>query len=790
MTERGQRATEVRGDHIDFRGSTFLGPFTAKAEPENAEPSLSVLPSAPAAFTGRDAEVASLLHVLDPDADRGDEAADMIAVAGLGGVGKTALALHVAHAARRHGWFPGGALFIDLRGHDDAPTTADHAALTLLRALGVREAEMPPTADDLYARYRLELASRQPMLIVLDNASGPAQIAPLAPGEGQGHRVLVTSRDVQDSLPVRQFVIDALTPDASCLLIERALRKHNPGDTRVKHEPAATRELAELCGHLPLALLIVTAMLRRRRTRPIATLTTELRKATDRVRALEWDGVDQYRRELALRPVFDVMYARLEPELARVVRLLGQVPEEGIGTASAAHLAGLPEEQLELLLEDLTAASLLGPPGHAGHRRMHDLVHLYIRTVVMTDPDLLIEATEARGRLLKYYYPAALEAKFQIQEPDRASTWFQGGRNHALSWLDSERPGLLAAARWADTDDRMQAKIAMWLALSMDTYLELRHAFDDCATLAEAARDTARRLDAPEAEALACDILGGALTRLRRFDEALDAHDHARDLYLKLEDLDGQAKTWHNVALALSGLRHHDEALEAKEHSLRSYVELGDIRGAATVRTNVGISLDELGRYEEAQAALAQALAEHSAAGNRTGEATTLNSLGLVLLKLGRHDESVTTLRRALGLSAELGEWHLRAKVWNHLGLTLQGLGLHEKAAEAHRRARDWNGFLGDTHTEATAWLNLGGAYLGLGSSEDALDAFQQALKLFEETEDWFYVGGTLNNMAGVYAVTNRPVRAKSACTAAAAAYERAGAAAQAAEARRLAELL
>lgn len=282
------------GDYFDFRGGTFHGPVTGKSESPRAAPSptaLSALPAAPAVFTGREDEMAELLGALDPGVGGGSESVVISAVAGLGGVGKTALALCVAHAARGRGWFSGGALFVDLRGYDEVPVTADQAVLALLRALGVGDADLPPTADEQYARYRGELSSRDPVLIVLDNASDPAQIAPLLPGEGGGHRVLVTSREVQDSLPVRQFRVDGLSPDASRDLIDRSLRRYDPGDRRVADEPEAVRQLAELCGHLPLALLIVSALLRRRRLRPVSTLVEELRAAEDRVRALRAKGL-------------------------------------------------------------------------------------------------------------------------------------------------------------------------------------------------------------------------------------------------------------------------------------------------------------------------------------------------------------------------------------------------------------------------------------------------------------------------------------------------------------------
>ena len=192
----------------------------------------------------------------------------------MGGVGKTALAVEVAHRARGKGWFPGGTLFVDLRGYDDDPVTADQAVLALLDALGVRDGDLPPTADRQYDTYRALLAERRDgMLLILDNASDPAQYLPLLPGTDH-HRVLITTRDRPDALPARLIDLETLTPDDSVALMTRALHATDERDDRPAREPDALRELADLCGHLPLALQIAAGMLRRRRHRDIASLVS------------------------------------------------------------------------------------------------------------------------------------------------------------------------------------------------------------------------------------------------------------------------------------------------------------------------------------------------------------------------------------------------------------------------------------------------------------------------------------------------------------------------------------
>jgi len=742
------------GDHIDLRGSTFYGPVTGKAETPRAAPSptaMSTLPAEPAAFTGREEEVAELLSALNPGVDGGSESVVIFAFSGLGGVGKTALALRVGHAARKCGWFSGGALFVTLRGYDKVPMTADQAVLELLRALGVGDEDLPPTADEQYARYRAELSSRDPVLIVLDNASDPAQISPLLPGEGSGHRVLVTSREVQDSLPVRQFRVDGLTPDASRELIDRSLRQYDPGDQRVAEEPEAVRQLAELCGHLPLALLIVSALLRRGRQRPVATLVSRLKVASDRVRTLKVRGVDQYRKELSLRPVLDEMYARLEPELAQAFRLLGQAPGDGIGVEVAACLTGLPLEQLEPYLDDLTACSLLTVFPDGERWQLHDLVRLYAHTVVAEDPEFLDEAAEARSQLVGHYAQRTLSAVAHVrpQADDVPGDTFTD-RAQALNWLNAERTGLLAAAQWTDTEDDEQIRNTLLLSHCLGIDLHRRRDFHDWVTVAETACEASRRVGDCQVQAMTDSSLGSALLASRRLEEAVDVYRRALGLFEEFGDRDGMALAWNNLGLVLREMRRYSEAIEAYGHSARLYGDLGNRHQAAKARCNLGIALDDLGRLDESLVALEESLAICAELGDREVEASIRNSLGIVLRNLGHHAESITSLTHALGLSAELGDWHGRAKSWNNLGLTLKDLGRFNEALSAHTRARNWYAFLDDRRGEALAGTNIGVTLRAVGRCEEALSATHQALDLFREFGDEHDIAMAERNIAAI----------------------------------------
>lgn len=173
----------------------------------------AALPAVPAGFTGRDEDLARLFPVLNPAAES-ELPVVICAVSGLGGIGKTSLALCAAHRAVRDGWFPGGTLFVDFRGYDEDPVTADQAVVALLDGMGVRGSDLPQTVVGQYGLYRRLLAEeRRSMLLVLDNASDAGQVMPLVPGTDH-HRVLVTSRDRLTELDAQLIDLDVLKPAA------------------------------------------------------------------------------------------------------------------------------------------------------------------------------------------------------------------------------------------------------------------------------------------------------------------------------------------------------------------------------------------------------------------------------------------------------------------------------------------------------------------------------------------------------------------------------------------------
>ncbi|GGK51023.1 ATP-binding protein [Streptomyces flaveus] len=627
----------------------------------------------------------------------------IFAVTGMGGIGKTALAVEAAHQACTKGWFPGGTLFVDLRGYDDAPVTADQAVLALLDALGVRGPDLPQTTARQYDTYRTLLAERRDRtLLILDNSSDPSQFLPLLPGTDH-HRVLITSRDRPDALPVRLIDLETLAPDDSAALVTRALHDADERDDRPSREQDALRELTSLCGHLPLALQIAAAMLRRRRHRDIASLVTEIKKAADPTAVLDTGsrGTDLYGRSLVLRPVLETSYRRLPPGQARLLRLLALAPGTETGAEAVAALADLDMGAALGLLEDLAATHLVTPvPGGEGPAssvrwRLHDLVRAFGVGVVAGDAELVAEGEAARERVLEFYRRWAKAADDRLRWlPGKAKPERFTDRAQALEWLDGERAGLVAAVQWAG--EERYADTAVRLAECLAEYLSWRRSFDDWITVGRAAREAAHRSENRLGEAIGWTNLGAALRQAGRAEEAVDAHTRARDLFQAAGDHHREGSAWNNLGLALRQVGRAEEAVDAHTRARDLFQAAGDRLREGMAWGNLGLALLQAGRAEEAVDAHTRARDLFQAVGDRHREGAAWNNLGAALRGAGRVGEAVEACGKALEICREFEDWY-------GVGETLRNLALAHQVAHRPADARACYLQAADAFTRANA---------------------------------------------------------------------------------------
>ncbi|MEU0572559.1 BTAD domain-containing putative transcriptional regulator [Nonomuraea sp. NPDC005983] len=383
---------------------------------DDGRPRPRQLPRPPTVFVGRSAELARLHTVLcgDPAAGAGPR---VMALHGPGGVGKSTLALRAAYGVA--GRYADGQLYVDLQGAtpDLPPLRPAEVLGRFLRALGVPPGEVPVDPAEAATVYQSLLADRR-VLVMLDNAVGAAQVAPLLPASS-GCAALVTSRTALttvDAVPIAVGVLDE--PQSLRMLALLA------GETRVAAEAEAATEITRWCGHHPLALRIAGARLAGRPDWSLARFGERLRNQQRRLDELQTA-------DLRIRSCFEVGYATLGPAgpAKAVFRLFGVLDVPEVGVELVAALADVDPKTAEAALDELAEARLLEPVGD-GRFRMHDLLRLFAAELAAAhdSPD---ERARAVRRALDWYLDVCRRVQALLQphlRPGQASGRPKGWR--------------------------------------------------------------------------------------------------------------------------------------------------------------------------------------------------------------------------------------------------------------------------------------------------------------------------------------------------------------------------
>ncbi|MGV9779687.1 BTAD domain-containing putative transcriptional regulator, partial [Streptosporangium sp. NPDC003464] len=503
------------------------------ADPAGA-PRPSLLPADIADFTGREKLVEQLSALI---ADRRPGPIPVSTITGRAGVGKTTLAVHLAH--RMSGDFPGGQLYADLRGSDEQPADPSRVLSRFLRSLGVCDPVIPEDPDERAELYRTRLAGRR-VLVVLDDAADQAQVRPLLPGS-PSCSVIVTSRSRTAGWPGAHAVdLDLLEPHHAGDLLALIV-----GEERVAPEPEAATELVRLCGRLPLAIRIAATRLA---ARPHWTLARMASRMADERRGL--DELSDVRATLALG------YRRLDGPAQRALRLLGLLDLPTFAPWLAAGVLETSTEAAEDLIDALADAYLLDLAGaDAGGRpryRFHELVRRYARELALREESevtvrtvvtralatLLALAQDADGRL-----PHTVRAPVQGRSPrwPPPAAVRETLLADPLAWFDSERPCLAAAVRQAS--ELGHDELAWELAAATLNAAITRTPWAESGATHRSALLACRATGNRRGEAVTLRGLGELDHRQGRHRECLDTLGLARALFAEIGDVPGEADT-------------------------------------------------------------------------------------------------------------------------------------------------------------------------------------------------------------------------------------------------------
>ncbi|MFF7730555.1 BTAD domain-containing putative transcriptional regulator [Streptomyces sp. NPDC008001] len=692
------------------------------------------LPATVSDFTGRTAFVDELGDQL---ATCDGRVMAVSAVAGIGGVGKTTLAVHVAHAARHH--FPDGQLYVDLQGAGPLPAEPEAVLGSFLRALGILDAAIPDGVQERSALFRSTLDGRR-VLALLDNARDAAQVRPLLPGT-EGCAALVTSRTRMVGLAGAHLVdLDVMSPDEALVLFTRIV-----GAERVDSERDAAMDVVAACGFLPLAIRIAASRLAARRTWTVSVLARKLgdeRRRLDELRA----------GDLAVKATFELGYGQLEPAQARAFRLLGLADGPDISLAAAAAVLDLDTDATEELLESLVDTSLLESAA-PGRYRYHDLVRLYARACAERDEYPPGEGEAALSRLLDFYLATAAGV-YVLERPGDQLLAHLTPTSHpgldftdqaaAADWLFAEAGCLLACVR------QHASATGGTLRRSVDLLLAAKD-------LAESGADS--RLYEQAATALLAAAQAAGDTR---------AEGRARTVLTHVHSLAGRFD-------------------RADEHALHA-VLLGrateDPIPCGYASNNRGIIATYQHRYEDAEAYIEQALECFREDGNRPCEASALSNLARVHIETGRIGSAIELVEQAIAIYRENKvSWRLANGLYSY-GLALTHARRFDEALLqlnnamsifVDNRQRLW---------EAMTHYRLAEVHLAAGRPTAAAHHAEQALKIRGIGGEWRR-SNILTVLGRSLEALGQPGRARACWTEALAVYEQLGAP-EAAEVRRL----
>ncbi len=670
----------------------------------------SELPPRVGYFTGRTDEFAGLDKLLaarDTDPDE-----KVVLIYGAAGIGKSALAVEWAHHVA--GRFPDGQFFVDLQGHDPQTTISPAGVLAhLLRGLGVPPERVPSSDSERVGLYRSLVRDRR-FLIVLDNARGIDQVAPVIPAT-RSSLLVVTSRLELSALAVRQPVHFVHMPAFDGVTGMELLRRAVDAE-RIEREREAARDLVAFCGGMPLAMRISAARLAGRPGLGVSELLGDLRMRELDALAVPGDSA-------GIRAVFASAYNGLSVAAQRTFRLLAAHP----GPSFSAHLASFLDPRAAEHLAELTEASLLIRVGD--RYRFHDLIRLY--AAECAEPG---ESSQALFGIFDWYLRIAHAAN-RILDPARDRVRVDGeltipfGRSHqeVVSFLDGEQPSLGPVVAKASAVGRLET--AWQLTYLVAGFYDSRGSHDRidmCAT----AIDAARRLGDASAEVLMRNMHAATSVTMRRFGDALAQLEAALPLALGTSDTWLLATTYTNMAVANTWLEKHDAAQESLERALAIHTANESWHAVALSLNNLAEVQRRAGRPAQALERLTYGLELVSTLDNPRMEAILRHSMGQTHLALGEPAPSLAQFELALELRRRIGDRRGEANALLEIGALHLSEGRPDAALAVLHEALGLSRLLGSVHVEAMLLNRIGEALLQTGDVPAASASLRQSLQL------------------------------------------------------------
>jgi tetratricopeptide (TPR) repeat protein len=621
-------------------------------------------------------------------------------IEGMGGVGKTVLAVHAGH--RLSVRYPDAQLYLNLSAHDQfhGPLSPADALRDLLAMLGVPAARIPDTLRERTELWHRELAYRRAVL-VYDDVADPEQIGPLLPPGGDNMIIATSRRRHATWGKVQRTVLHVLDEgDAT------ALFKQVAGLSADRETDAA--EASRLCGYLPLAIRLTASRARSVTAAELSDLLAELTEPSG-------DNLSETDVSQQVRAAFELSYNQLTRGEQRFFRYLGVSPCASVTAYSGAALAGISPSESDAMLRTLADHYLLEEtsPGQFG---FHDLIRAFAAARFTRD-DPQPEVRRGVGRLAEYYLNAASQANDMrsMQQPETIGNKQEASFTDppaATAWLESEWGNILRVAE----------------------YCARREFKRRCADLTHALADF--------------------LFASGHWDQASAAHLLALQACRDLDYLPGIARSAFDVSLIYMLTGQGTAALQHGSEAARTFDALHDLRNRAAALDRIGTIHRNTARFRAALAYHQESLGIYRAIGDESGTAWALLHASSVLWHLGRLEEEMTYLNRALDIFREKGDARAQALVLNNMGTVQYHKGYHRDAMLNYQASHDIFREIGGRLNLAIADHNMGRVHLYRGNYTAAITIYRKVLATYRALGDLQHQAYALADIGSAYRST------------------------------------
>jgi tetratricopeptide (TPR) repeat protein len=596
---------------------------------------LHQLPPPPADFTGRADDLDSLIQAIRENHAR------ILGIFGMGGLGKTALALKLADHLKED--YPDGQIYLDLKGVSAEPLPPAGVMAHVIRSFDLT-AKPPNNETELTALYRSVLHGKK-VLLLMDNVANAKQLESLIPFSTC--LLLVTSRFHFTIPGLLDRNLDKLTTeDATALLLRIAPRLN-------QEKPEIVSDLVRLSGSLPLALRSLASVLHEKKNLSATKFILSLADARERLKRSEVDA-----------PLI-LSYQLLPQDLQEGFRTLSIFPN----TFGVDAVAAIWETQLgvaEDRLAELLKYSLVDFNETTGRYRLHDLVRLFA--------DLCLGKKErgiAQKRHAEYFFNI-IESVQKLYDA--------GGQSliEGLTTLDAEWENIKVGQAWAAARanyNEAAAQLCIGYAMRGTPMLALRQQPIEMIGWLQQALSAIGRQEDPEWKSAALGNIGNAYVVGGNDEQGIQYLESALAIARASQNKKNEAKLLISLSIVLRRRQEYVRAIEYIRDAIGILAGVNDQQALEKAFTSLGNVYYAIGEYDHAIEYLQQALHISRSIGDQYGEAHALANLGRVNHSLGEHRLAIQQYSDAEAIFDKLGLLADKGKALICISVALYALG-------------------------------------------------------------------------------------------------------------------